>query len=276
MPLPPGLDPAGLRAAFLDLDGTVLDHAVPLPTAAGAIARLQATGVTCVIATGRMLTSARRIAELLGISAPLVCYQGAMVGTADGVILRHDPLDIPTARDLLIEIERAGFDPVAFIDEHVYVAHESQTARVYSENAGVGYRVVGELAHWLPAPVTKLVTWGEPDEMSALRDDLLPRYGRRAFIAKSLPYYLEMAAPGVSKATGAAHVCELLGIGSEHCIAFGDGENDIELLEWAGYGVAVDQGFEPLRLHADWVCPPLAEDGVPRVLEAIAAARADL
>ena len=53
-----------------------------------------------------------------------------MVGTADGEILRHDPLDIPTARDLLIEIERAGFDPVAFIDEHVYVAHESETARI--------------------------------------------------------------------------------------------------------------------------------------------------
>ena len=62
--------------------------------------------------------------------------------------------------------------------------------------------------------------------------DLLPRYGQRAFIAKSLPYYLEMAAPGVSKATGSAHVCELLGIAPEECIAFGDGENDIELIEW--------------------------------------------
>jgi Cof subfamily protein (haloacid dehalogenase superfamily) len=273
--LPPGLDPRGLRAAFLDLDGTILHQAVPVPTARGAIERLQATGVQCVIATGRMLTSARRIAEQLGITAPLVCYQGAMVGTAEGEILRHDPLDIPTARDLLIEIERAGYDPVAFIDEHVYVAYESETARTYSGNAGVGYRVVGELAHWLPAPVTKLVTWGEPDEMSALRDALLPRYGERAFIAKSLPYYLEMAAPGVSKATGAGYVCELLGIEPEQCIAFGDGENDIELLDWAGFGVAVDRGFEPLQRHAQWVCPPLAEDGVPRTLEAIAAARAN-
>ncbi len=91
------------------------------------------------------------MAAQLGISSPVVCYQGAMVGSAEGEILRHDPLDIPTARELLIEIEAAGYDPVAFIDEHVYVAHESETAHTYSRNAGVGYRVVGDLANWLPA-----------------------------------------------------------------------------------------------------------------------------
>src|SRR4051795_1922228 len=112
--LPPGLDPAKLRAAFLDLDGTVLHEAKPLPTAAPAIARLQATGVQCIIATGRMLTSALNVAAQLGISSPVVCYQGAMVGSAEGEILRHDPLDVPTARELLIEIEAAGYDPVAF------------------------------------------------------------------------------------------------------------------------------------------------------------------
>ncbi|MDX6376143.1 MAG: hypothetical protein QOE98_446 [Gaiellaceae bacterium] len=273
MQLPPGLDPARLRAAFLDLDGTVLYEARPLLSAAPAIARLQESGVQCIIATGRMLTSALKVADELGISSPVVCYQGAMVGSAEGEILQHDPLDIPTARELLIEIEAAGYDPVAFIDEHVYVARESETAHTYSKNAGVGYRVVGDLANWLPAPVTKLVTWGEPNEMSALRDALLPRYGDRAFIAKSLPYYLEMAAPGISKATGAEYVCELLGITSDECIAFGDGENDIEMLDWAGFGVAVGEGFEPLALHANWVCPPLREDGVPRVLDAIASAR---
>ena len=271
MQLPPGLDPGRLQAAFLDLDGTILHQAVPLPTARGAIERLQASGVRCVIATGRMLTSARQIAEQLGITAPLVCYQGAMVGTTDGEILRHDPLDIPTARDLLIEIERAGFDPVAFIDEHVYVGHESETARTYSRNAGVGYRVVGELAHWLPAPVTKLVTWGEPEEMSTLRDALLPRYGERAFIAKSLPYYLEMAAPGVSKATGAGYVCELLGLAPERCIAFGDGENDIELLDWADYAVAVANAHDEVLSRADFVCPSAADEGVAQVIEAFLA-----
>jgi len=68
--LPPGLDPRGLRAAFLDLDGTILHQAVPVPTARGAIERLQATGVQCVIATGRMLTSAR----------PSICLSRSRIG----------------------------------------------------------------------------------------------------------------------------------------------------------------------------------------------------
>jgi Cof subfamily protein (haloacid dehalogenase superfamily) len=271
--IPPGLDPADIQAVFLDLDGTILDHGVPSPAVAPAIARLEATGVHCIIATGRMLTSARRIAGEIGITAPLVCYQGAMVGSADGEILRHQPLLEDTARDLLRAIAASGHDGVAFIDETVYVARESDTAQAYSQNAGVGYRVVGDLADWLPAPVTKLVTMGTPPAMDALRDALLPRFGDRAFIAKSLPNYLEMAAPGVSKAHGCELVCELLGIAADGSVAFGDGENDLELLGWAGYGVGVGGGFPPLLELADWICPPLAADGVPRTLEAIAAAR---
>ncbi len=245
-----------------------------MPNAAPAIAALQAAGVLCVIATGRMLTSARRIAGEIGIDAPLVCYQGAMVGTMDGTILRHDPLEAATAKELLRAIAAAGHDPVAFLDERVYVAVDSATARTYSRNAGVPYEVVGDLANWLSAPVTKLVAWGEPAAMDRLRDDLVPAYGDRAFIAKSLPYYLEMAAPGVSKATGAQHVCDLLAIDVRDCIAFGDGENDLELLDWAGYGVAVGGGFGPLLERADHVSAPLDEDGVPRLLTAIARARA--
>jgi Cof subfamily protein (haloacid dehalogenase superfamily) len=229
--------------------------------------------VLCVIATGRMLTSARRIAGQLGISAPLVCYQGAMVGEADGTILRHDTLETVIAKALIRAIDEAGHEPIAFVDEQVYVARESETALTYSRNAGVPYNVVGDLAEWLPKPVTKLVAWGEPAAMDELRDHLVPLHGDEAFIAKSLPYYLEMAGPGVSKASGAQHVCDLLGIEAAACIAFGDGENDLELLEWAGYGVAVGGGYGPLLELADHVSESVTDEGVPRLLHAIARAR---
>ena len=272
--IPPGLDPDRIQAVFLDLDGTVLDHGVPSRAVAPALARIEATGVRCIIATGRMLTSTRRIAALIGADGPLVCYQGAMVGALDGTILRHQPLAVATARELLQAIAESGHDGVAFIDESVYVAADSETARAYSENAGVPYRVVGDLASWLSDDVTKLVTMGTSEEMDALRDRLLPSYGDRAFIAKSLPTYLEIAAPGVSKAHGCELVSELLGLDVDRCVAFGDGENDVEMLDWVGYSVAVGGGFAPLLEQADWICPPLAADGVPRTLEALAAARA--
>ena len=80
-----------------------------------------------------------------------------------------------------------------------------------------------------------------------------------------------MAAPGVSKATGAEYVCELLGIASERVHRVRrrrERHRDARLGRATAWPSA--EGFEPLTLHADWVCPPLAEDGVPRVLEAIA------
>jgi hypothetical protein len=272
--VPPGLDPASVHAVFLDLDGTVLERARASAAVAPAIARLQASGVQCVIATGRMLTSARRYAAQFGITAPLVCYQGAMIGDPQtGDVLRHEPIPRDTARELVGAIRDAGHDPLAFVDEGVYVSVESEIARQYSISAGVPYEVVGDLASWIPAPVTKLVTAGEPAQMDALREALLPEFGARAFIAKSLPYYLEAAAPGVSKASGAAYVCTMLGFEAERCVAIGDGENDIELLHWAGYAIGVAGGHGPLLEQADWVCPPVSEDGVPRTLEAIAEAR---
>jgi hydroxymethylpyrimidine pyrophosphatase-like HAD family hydrolase len=51
-------------------------------------------------------------------------------------------------------------------------------------------------------------------------------------------------------------------------VAFGDGENDVELLQWAGYGVAVANAHERVLAVADWVCPPAAEEGVAQVIEA--------
>ena len=63
-----------------------------------------------------------------------------------------------------------------------------------------------------------------------------PLFGSRAFVAKSLPYFLEFAAPGVSKASGLELVAELLGFTAEQAVAVGDAENDREMLDWARSG----------------------------------------
>jgi len=79
--LPPGLDARAVRAVAMDLDGTVLDETFqPSARTAEAVARAEASGIACLIATGRMFISARRVAEKLDIRRPLVCYQGALVG----------------------------------------------------------------------------------------------------------------------------------------------------------------------------------------------------
>ena len=86
-----------------------------------------------------------------------------------------------------------------------------------------------------------------------------------------LPYFLELASAGVTKGSGLDFLAGRLGFTPEQTIAFGDGENDVELMEWAGYCVAVENAHERVKAVADWICPPAEEEGVAAVLEALVA-----
>ena len=104
---------------------------------------------------------------------------------------------------------------------------------------------VGDLLGWLERPPTKLVVVDDPEALDAFRPSLVEQFGDRLFIAKSLPYFLELASPRISKGSGLGFVAEHLGFTAAQTVAFGDGENDLELLGWAGYGVCVENGERP-------------------------------
>ena len=277
--LPPGLDARAVRAVAMDLDGTVLDETfLPSARTAEAVARAEASGIVCLIATGRMFVSARRVAEKLGIRRPLVCYQGALVGDPiTGEVLVHRPIEAPLAREILSAMpEEHARQSNLYVDDELYVWEENAATLRYAEVAGVPMHVVGNLARWIERPTTKIVTVGEPETMDALRDVMQPRFGSRAFVAKSLPIFLEFAAPGVSKASGLALVADLLGFTAGEAVAVGDAENDREMLEWAQWGLAVANADDRLIGEADAVIPSVHEDGVAQLLEALAASRPNL
>ena len=274
MPLPEGLDPSAVQGVFIDLDGTVVDHAELLPSAVESVAALQDAGVPVVVSTGRMFISARRFADLLDAADPVVCFQGALVGLrSTQEVLRHEQLAVDDARAIIAAIVETGEHLNVMTSDAFYVAEDNAEAQRYAQSARVPVNAVGDLVAWLDQPVTKLVVSGEPERMDALRDALVPRFGERAFIAKSLPHYLEVAAPGVHKGVGCAFAAATLGLDPACCVAIGDGENDLEMLEWAGFGIAVDGGHPALLATADWIAPPVEDEGAPRVMRAIAEAR---
>ena len=238
-----------------------------------AAAREAGIGVT--IATGRMYRSVRPYAARGGIAAPLVCYQGAaVVDPASEEWLLHTPIPLELGREAIRAVEAAGFRLNCYVDDELYVAELTENAKAYADFQKLPITEVGDLAGWLERPPTKLVVVDDPDRLDALRPELEAGFGDRMFIAKSLPYFLELAAPDVSKGSGLAFVAAHLGVPLERTLAFGDGENDLELLETAGYGVAVEGSHELLLERADLVCPGPDEDGVAAVLEAYLDSRA--
>jgi Cof subfamily protein (haloacid dehalogenase superfamily) len=265
-----------VEALACDLDRTLNSADVELqPRTHSAIAAARAAGVPVVIATGRMFRSVRPYALRAGIREPVVCYQGAVVADpVGGVFLRHVPMPLDEAHEVIEATADLGHTVLCYVNDELYVARETAASDAYARFQDLSVNVVGDLGAWLTQPPTKLVTVGEPGEMDALEVVMKARFDGRLYIAKSLPHFLEFAAPEVTKAAGVAFVAERLGFSREATVAFGDGENDVELLEWAGYGIAVANAHRRVLAAADFVCPSVDEEGVAQVIEAFLDSRA--
>jgi hypothetical protein len=244
------------------------------PRTIAALQRARASGMHVIVVTGRMVRSIRQAIAPAALDDPVICYQGAVVADADGKWLRHEPIPLTLARETIAALAEDGWSPNVYVDDELYVAEDTPEARRYSSLNKIPFHVVGPLLDWLEAPPTKLVLVADPAELDALRPRMEERFGDREHIAKSLPYFLEFARAGVTKGDGLDFLAEHLGFTREQTIAFGDGENDIELVDWAGYGVAVDNAHERVKALADFVCPPVTDEGVAQVLEAYLDSRA--
>ena len=244
-------------------DGTLGDRAI------AAIARSRSAGIPVIVATGRMYRSVRRYLELAGIDDLVVCYQGAaIVDPRDGRFLVHERIALDVAREAIAALLEHGYQPNVYVDDDLVVAEQTPYSQAYSGFQHLPVREVGDLLGWLERPPTKLVAVGDPDELPVLRSALRQQFDGRLFLTASLPWLLELGHPDVSKGTGLAWVAGRLGVETGDIVAFGDGENDLELLEEAGFGIAIEGSHEELVALADMTCPPPEEDGVARVIDA--------
>jgi Cof subfamily protein (haloacid dehalogenase superfamily) len=238
------------------------------PRTRAAIDRVRAAGMHVIVVTGRMFQSARRYLEAAALDDPVVCYQGALIADpVTGAWLRHIPIPLPAAHEALDAVIEAGFHINAYVDDELYVAAPTPEAHAYADLNKVQMHVVGDLREWLREPPTKLVAVGDPDALDGLEAELKPRFAGKLFVSKSLPHFLEFAHPDVNKGAGLTFVAERLGFTAAETVACGDGENDRELLDWAGYGVAVANAHPDILARADLVVPDVEHEGVAGLME---------
>jgi len=266
--LPPEFQPSLVAA---DLDGTLVDRAVAwadgLPEA---LAGVRAAGVPTVVCTGRMLQSVQRVAARLGITkGPVVCYQGALVADiGTGEWWRHTPMDGDAAAEVVRHVRSLGRQLNAYIDDRLYVEELTPWARRYADHVEVGIESVPDLeAEVRRRPPTKLVLVTSVDDVDAILPDLQERWAGRLYVVRSQPEYIEFADASVSKSGALAWLCDRLGLAREGVVTLGDGMNDVDMLRWAGLGVAVAEAAQPVRDAADIVVPRAR---VPALLRALA------
>ena len=190
-----------------------------------------------------------------------------MADPVSGRFLRHVPIPLELAREAIAALEVEGWPINCYVDDELYVGEHTEASRAYAEFQEIEVHVVGPLLDWLEAPPTKLVVVGDPHALDELEARKKAEFGGRMFISKSLPYFLEFANRDVSKGSGLAFLAEHLGFKAEDTVGVGDGENDRELLDWAGFAVAVENARPDLLARADLVIPGPENDGVAQLIE---------
>jgi len=257
-----------------DLDGTVLRRDLKITDRTrAAMNELRERGVRLVVATGRRFEGAREHAGRLGFADkdPLICYGGSMVRRMNGETLLHRTLP----RDLGVEVlewaaERELHARV-FVDGRVITSPDTPAAfkhlRRYEEP---GLSVVEDPAAWLRdggEEPTKLVLVDHPYDVEGWLEEAQSAFRGRLFVTRSLPHYVEVGGLEGTKSRALRFLCERWGIDPGRAIAFGDADNDIDMLRFAGHGVAVGGMTDEVREAADAVAPPVHEDGVALYLE---------
>jgi Cof subfamily protein (haloacid dehalogenase superfamily) len=266
--LPPSF-PSDVQAFACDFDRTLVGRDSLLrPRTRATIARSQAAGIPVIVATGRMFRSVRPFLAEAGIEEPVVCYQGAaVVDPVSGAFLLHEPLALDPAREVITLLTELGHPPNCYVDDRLYVDRHTEYSRMYAGFQHLPVEEVGDLVAWLAEAPTKLVAVADPEEIPALRAAVAERLADRIYLTTSLPHLLEIGNPAASKGSGMAFVAEHLEISLERIVSFGDGENDLELIAEAGFGIAVEDANPLLLERADWVCPSAEVEGVATVID---------
>ena len=252
------------RLVALDVDGTLVDGSNEMSaTVRETVRAIRAAGIETVISTGRAIPGVLDTVAKLGFD------DGYAIASNGAVVFEYDPVNV---------LHSVTFDASAAVRR---ILEHIPDALVGVEDLGVGYRVSRPFPHGeingsvvvedvetlIAEPVTRVII-RSPDhtaeEFSALVEDL--------GLADTNYYigytgWLDLAPAGISKASGLTFLCDRLGIAPDEVLAVGDGNNDVEMLTWAGRGVAMGHGPDGLLEAADAVTGSIDEDGLVQELQ---------
>ena len=253
----------------LDVDGTIRSHDRPTSERTRrTIERVESAGAIVTIATGRSYRSGASAASDVNLTAPIVTFQGAHVADPlTGEVLWHVPLTNDMAAATLDALaEWKDVQAAGYLGDEIFVTEMTDWARAYGERTGVGVRVV-DSDGFTSKSMSRIVVHGEDEIIKRLESSLKDRFNGDMYITRSLPYFCEILHPNGGKDKALEWLCGHLGVSRDQTIAFGNGYNDVHMLEWAQMSVAVGDAVEEVLEIADVVAPPMEEDGVAQVLD---------
>lgn len=254
-----------VRLIALDLDGTLLAGGSRVSDAnAAAVREAVAAGVHIVFATSRWYTLAKRTSDLLGITSPIICHNGAMIrDPADGARLLSLTIAPEASRDIAAMADERRYEGMVTVDDQTYMI--TKRTDVDPGRLPAGMTITGRLSDHAANGADAYLFFGE-DAVEGIPAAFRETHGAACNFAtgwsKTWPAYLNIVHRQADKGRALLLVCEHVGVAPEDAMAIGDAAPDLEMMRVVGTGMAMGNAPDDVKEKADVVGPSNLEDGV--------------
>ena len=271
-----------IKAILLDIDGTLTNSKKEItPETLTALKNAQDRGIRLVLASGRPAKGLSNYGDLLNMwmhHGLFVCYNGARVIDCESKEVLVDVTIKPELVTAVLEhMKKFDVIPIVTYGEymvvedvyHCMVKNGDQEFNVVQyESRMNNYRLMEceDLAKFTNFPVNKILTAGDSDYLQAHWQEMREPFKDTLSCMFTSNFYYEYTSLGIDKGAALREAMAKLGIKPEECIAFGDAENDIPMLQYAGIGVAMGNATDAVKAIADEVTLSNEEDGIAHSL----------
>ena len=256
-----------IKMVVTDIDGTIYSEKQGLTDNVKAcMQNLIKNGIHVAIATGRTYASAKYVADEIGIECPLICYQGGLINTYDGRILdvKYLPQDI--ARKIVAELRARNIHMNVYIEDVLYVENDNDYIKAYVGNKGIDYFKVNSFDDLDFSKLNKILAIdNNPQLIEDLIKELQTKYPE-IYVVKSTDIFCEIANKEATKGNAIKFLANKLGFTEKEVLAIGDQNNDIEMVETAGIGVAMGNGTEEIKAKANYITDTVDNEGFVKAI----------
>ncbi len=246
----------------LDMDGTILyqDYTIS-PAVIDALQRQKLSGRKIILATGRVRASALKHAHKFGGADGYICSNGADVYAADGRRIAKRHIEEPVSR-LLVELARQTTSHFhAFIEDDWYYEKEKPYTKFYHRRSGLEGRPTN-FDNFNVLTFTKFMFLDDHEKLEPIKSKIESEFSTALQAMYSAPFMLEVVARGVDKAEGLRAFLDFEGASLSEVCAFGDAENDLDMLQAVGIGVAMGNAPKPVKEAVRYHTLSVDDDGV--------------
>ena len=260
-----------IKMVALDLDDTLLNSQLKIsPACVRAIRAARQKGVIITLSTGRMFQSALPYARQLEIDVLIITYQGAWVKSSlSGEVLYYQPVPAGLARQVMLFFRQQGVHYHCYYNDELCIESSSAEADDYACLAGVDARMYDDLitalGHYDTLKIMAIST--NESRLLEMEKEMKARFADQLYITRSKPFYLEVMNRLAGKAQALALIADHLGIQPAEVMAIGDSFNDLDMIKWAGWGVAMGNAIASVKEAADFVTFSNEEEGVAEALQ---------